>query len=330
MNISDFFQKVKDIGGKKSSNQIVFVISSPRSGSTWLTKVVNGHPEVFGTESRFFGQFCEIWADNETSNSPRITVDKFIDNFSHFYFINEVGVSRSKFRVDIFELFSSELIRYALENTGKKVYFDKITPYLDTSNVVITGIKTYFPNSKIIQLIRDGRDVITSAVFLWLKRSGISKNENRYRKIILNEKDLKIKRFFSDDEIMMWAKHWKQPIQELLPRKDVALTIRYEEMKVNLEECLQNLFQVIKLESSEEIIQNCIENGAFSKLSGGRKIGEESPTSIIRKGIIGDWRNYFTRRDAEVFLEVTGDLLIQLEYEKDTSWVESLPLELSF
>ena len=41
--------------------RVHFVISAPRSGSTWLQRALNEHPQVFCTEHRLFGRFCEIW-----------------------------------------------------------------------------------------------------------------------------------------------------------------------------------------------------------------------------------------------------------------------------
>ena len=58
----------------------------------------------------------------------------------------------------------------------------------------------------------------------------------------------------------------------------------------------------------------------FRFLSGNRNIGEENKLSHYRKGIHGDWKNYFTPRLKEMFLDKMGDLLIRLGYESDNSW----------
>jgi hypothetical protein len=43
-----------------------------------------------------------------------------------------------------------------------------------------------------------------------------------------------------------------------------------------------------------------------------------SPT--FRKGIIGDWRNYFTSEHKQAFKNVAGQLLIDLGYEPNFDW----------
>ena len=63
------------------------------------------------------------------------------------------------------------------------------------------------------------------------------------------------------------------------------------------------------------------EEFSFARQSG-RKVGEENKGSFIRKGVVGDWRNQFTREAREVFDRHAGEELILLGYEKDHSWVD--------
>ena len=57
----------------------------------------------------------------------------------------------------------------------------------------------------------------------------------------------------------------------------------------------------------------------FRKLYG-RKEGEENNNSFLRKGIVGDWKNYFNKESKKVFKEYAGRELIKLGYEKDFKW----------
>jgi len=51
-----------------------------------------------------------------------------------------------------------------------------------------------------------------------------------------------------------------------------------------------------------------------------RPKGEEDPKSHYRKGIAGDWKNYFIPKLKSAFKERWGELLIKLGYEKDFEW----------
>ena len=62
-----------------------------------------------------------------------------------------------------------------------------------------------------------------------------------------------------------------------------------------------------------------VEKYSFEKLSG-RKQGQENNSKFLRKGIAGDWKNYFNKEARELFDFYAGAQLVKLGYEKDRSW----------
>lgn len=71
---------------------------------------------------------------------------------------------------------------------------------------------------------------------------------------------------------------------------------------------------------SERRLSKIVSNASFSKLSGGRKKGEEDKKHHYRKGVAGDWRNYFTPAVKSEFKKLYGDLLIKTGYEESNDW----------
>jgi hypothetical protein len=67
-------------------------------------------------------------------------------------------------------------------------------------------------------------------------------------------------------------------------------------------------------------IGRIIDRFRFSKLTGGRKRGEENPNSHYRKGEPGDWKNHFTDAHVAAFKERYNDLLLKLGYESEPDW----------
>jgi hypothetical protein len=319
--IGDYVQKQNHHPTR--NHKICFVVSAPRSGSTWLKTALNHHPEIFCTENRLFGRFCEIWPNNDGTRTPRITLDKYLETLAGHYDFNAMGLSRNEFIQSLMDEYIETLIRFSYRYSKKSVLVDKVTPYIDTADLVIKSIKHYFPDASIIQLIRDGRDVLTSGAFDWLLKNGQGKPAYDY--FIKGETDKKLERFFYDEDIELWTKYWTQPIEAVRTLQEGTLTIRYEEMLKDQGDVLVELFKHINVDSSSGTVAGCIEEASFEKMSAGRKRGQEDPTAKVRKGISGEWTRYFTRRDGEIFHRCAGTLLIQSGYEKDGSWVSSLP-----
>jgi hypothetical protein len=53
----------------------------------------------------------------------------------------------------------------------------------------------------------------------------------------------------------------------------------------------------------------------YETKASGRKQGTEDPQSHYRKGVAGDWRNYFQTQHHQRFQELYGDILVRLAYE---------------
>lgn len=61
-------------------------------------------------------------------------------------------------------------------------------------------------------------------------------------------------------------------------------------------------------------LNDLLKSYSFEKLSG-RQRGEEDQKAHYRKGVQGDWKNYFTDKIQNRFREVSGDLLTVWRYE---------------
>lgn len=304
--------------------QIHFIISAPRSGSTWLTTALNAHPEIFGTEQRLFGDFCEVWQNNDGSTAPRITFDKYAKSFGVHYFYQFMNRDYGAFVEDFEKSFINFLCHFAQGRTGKKLIVDKITPYPGTAQLVVKEIRRLLPEAKIIHLVRDGRDVLTSGTFDWLLKDaeGTDRHEFYFKPI----PGMRLERFFDAKVIKKWAENWTETI-DVFADDPPAHRITYEEMKDDMAEALKKLFEVLEVESNNEIADKCEEESTFERMSG-RPPGQEEPTAKARKGIVGDWENYFTLADGELFDALAGDQLAAMGYVADSGWTKHLPQKL--
>ena len=102
-----------------------------------------------------------------------------------------------------------------------------------------------------------------------------------------------------------------------------VLVVRYEELVAETESTLTRMFAFLGIEASTEDVQRIVEVNSFSKLTG-RKPGEENVLSHLRKGCPGDWRNHFTRKQAELFEQTWPKLLSRTGYAVDDQWPKEI------
>src|ERR671910_816836 len=96
--------------------------------------------------------------------------------------------------------------------------------------------------------------------------------------------------------------------------------VRYEDLLERPNEEVEKLLGFLGVDTDERLVEHCVSSASFEKLSRGRQRGQEDPSSFYRKGVAGDWRNYFSEEDRRVFKEEAGELLIRLGYEEDLDW----------
>ncbi|MEE2827317.1 MAG: sulfotransferase domain-containing protein [Planctomycetota bacterium] len=303
---------------------IHFVVSAPRSGSTWLARSLNLHPEVFATEQRLFGEHVDLWSDRRGGQSLKITQDAYVRNLAGYYFFDELQLEKQDFIRQMQDHLIQQVAEFGLRHTGKKLLVDKITPYSGTAERVLRSIRRRLPESRVIQLVRDGRDVATSGTFDWLHLN--SAGTERHAFFVEQAPGMRLTRFFDDRAIEQWATDWRDVVN-VFESHPPDLAIRYEAMKADHGQELKRIFQLLDVDLSAEIIESCVAGTTFQRATG-RAAGDERPLEKARKGIAGDWKNYFTKRDAELFQQIAGQQLLGLGYVSDDSWVDSLPDEL--
>jgi hypothetical protein len=111
-----------------------------------------------------------------------------------------------------------------------------------------------------------------------------------------------------------------------LPRHERVAYLSYEELLATPVATLARCLEVLDPAPPDHTrLRASVERYAFARMAG-RPAGHEDRSMFLRKGIAGDWVNYFTKEAAEVFDYYAGDTLITLGYERDRSWVASAGL----
>lgn len=323
-----------DAAPSEMATPVFFVVGQKKSGTTWLMRMLDSHPEILCKgEGRFFG------AGWKRENLKRDGVEELPSSLHEALLGSEylrLWVERSVWsRKDASEEHLGNVMRmvsdYFLEGellrTGKKLVGDK-SPLLVPGT--IQEIHDVYPEARVIHIIRDGRDAAVSAMHhTWnfgdfREDSKIAQKREAYRRdprgLLESGEGI-----FAGDLLRKAAGEWATLVGSAVEDGPKLLgdnyrEVRYEDLLERPREEVGHLLEFLGARADEEAVGRCINSASFEKLSDGRRRGEENLTSFFRKGVAGEWENVFTGSDRRVFKEEAGELLVRLGYEKDQGW----------
>jgi len=168
--------------------------------------------------------------------------------------------------------------------------------------------------SRVVYLVRDGRDVAVSYYFHFKKFRGISK-ETRFEDFLemFNNQGL--------DNLPIWSSHVNQWVNNASER---FLLIKYEDMKVNTVAELTRILEFAGINVDYDAVIAAVKASEFEKLKAYESLQEKilfedivnSDLSIkfFRKGEVGESKKFFNDELMAKFIEIHGTALKRLGY----------------
>ena len=261
---------------------LVWVFSMPRSGTTW-----------FATRLLSY--------ENHTMDEPKITREIITDE-------NFVARRNS---VDYFlsNQYSEEwkpLLRKMILN---RIYMQ----FRDLSNYIIIKephgsfadiISDCMPKSRIIVLLRDGRDVLDSKMDGYMEGGWISQKAG---KVLTEQKRLE----FLENE----AKAWKYGITSLMKirenhSEELTYVVRYEDLRLDAVPVLKKVYGFLNKDISDEKLQELVDRYSFENIP--RKW--QGSGKVVRSASPGKWKENFTEDEIKILNEIMMDKLKEMGY----------------
>lgn len=151
-----------------------------------------------------------------------------------------------------------------------------------------------------IHLVRDGRDVVVSK-FFYEKNFCIDNG-------ILTNFDYEF-----DDYVVRTAKEWAAYVVAWLDNSSVPL-VRYEDLLSDPALCLERALTAIGCAASRDCIAFAVKENTLSKMRQRFNVTFKRNT-FFRKGVAGDYRNYFRPENYRDFNLVAADAMALLGYK---------------
>ena len=315
---------------------VFFVTGLGKSGTRWLTKILDSHPEVLCRgEGRFFSAGWRR-ADLDPAND-RAVASSLYYALTHSEYLR-LWSERSVWSRDgdpdehinaLMRLATEYFLTEELSTSGKRLVGDK-SPLADEA--FIREVGAVYPGARVIHIIRDGRDRTVSSMHRGWRRASqgylhrLSPEElARGKALREDQREPAETGVFTEEWLRQAARNWSLLVGRAVEDGPALLgsdyaEVRYEDLLERPNEEVGRLLGFLGVDTEEALVEHCVSSASFEKLSKGRERGQEDPSSFYRKGVAGDWKNYFTEEDGRVFKEEAGELLIRLGYEEDLDW----------
>lgn len=280
----------------------LFVSGSPKSGTTWLQKILDAHPAIACAGE---GHFVERIVNPMVRllrdyNAKLKQVDERVFQGEAPY--QPLGEG------EIVRIVRGMVIKLMLrQQPAESIAWlgDKTPRYTEN----LKELRILFPSARFVHIVRDPRDVAVSRLF-HAKRAGyqdaLTAGSDTYYEMIGNAAS-------------SWAQH--NGNVEKFAEANVANAkalhqIRYEALLMDFDGVAAEVFTFLEIDSGPAVVATIKDATDFERLSG-RKQGEEDPASFFRKGIAGDWEGRLDARALEIIASHCGGAMRTLGYLAD-------------
>lgn len=285
--------------------RIFFVCGHMRSGTNWVSALLNLHPDVncFGE-----GPLGHI----------KTTIEQ-VKKIDYLYCYNEPYRSVLD---SCFADMASNLVRSLSKQKPEASWVGDNTS---------RQLWPYVPDAHHFYILRDGRDVLTSWTFHQMRinfdigepyRSRMAKHTERLREDRDYFKSHPEELFTDEEWVRQSARTWKdfyltgKCVLDRVERGQVSAKVcalRYETLLLNADSERERMYRFLDLDPIQAAPMSESDN-----TSPGFK--HDRPDWFLRSGKAGDWKIYANDRFRHWFKEEAGDVLIEAGYEQNNNW----------
>jgi len=283
---------------------IVWIFASPRSGTTWMASQLLSH------NTKIFGEplIGSHLADSRELGSTFIRRFEEQHEREHYFFCDQY--------------------KYAWQPFVRKLILSRVHAQFQTLDTPIIikepngsmaadMISQCLPNSKILVLVRDGRDVLNSKIAA-LSKGGYAEKASGGKFTPLSGQRRR-------NHLLLSAREWVKlvgVVKDTYDNHNPALRtfIKYEELIVDTKNILRDLYKFIDVEIPEERLTNIVDATDVSKMSSDKKgIG-----TTVQFATSGVWKKRFDDDEVTLIEEIISPGLKQLGYPLSTETPESV------
>ena len=270
---------------------LVWIFASPRSGTTWLGARLLAERFLMIDEPK-------IGSHLGFSRLGKNTIGDLIslENREDYFFSNQFK--------DTWKYFLRKLILnriYAqIRDTRKKIIIKE-----PNGSIGADMISDCLPNSKIIILLRDGRDIVDSLVDAFSEKGWLAKKGGMALSV-----DNRL------EYIKQQSNRWKNLVNILLKIQKIhpkgnRILIKYEDLLGETFKVLKNIFQFLNIKFDDNEIKEIVEKHSYKNIPSEVK----GKGMAIRSASPGKWKRNFNEDEKEMMTNIMNKTLFSLGYK---------------
>ena len=288
---------------------VTWILGSSRSGSTWLRRMVAEHPRLATVDETHIGHHLGVWrpislawAVGRRPADLTTILDTYAGTDDYLF-----ARSRRSRWLPILR----ELLLVPLETSARR--WEQTHPHTDLGGIVVKEpsgsevaelLLELLPASRLLFLVRDGRDVVTS----WLAAYQAGG-------WILREGGFELADGDRDAFIAWQAAVWRYRVDSVQRAFDALpperrLLVRYEDLVADTGGCIRRAFDFLDAKYDESDLERAVVSHALQHVPE----EERGPRAHIRLGRVGQWQQELAAHERRLLDEQLGPALERYGY----------------
>ena len=297
-----------------------FILGHARSGTTLLMRLARLHPEVHCNYQAHFFTRKPLLKSLVDSAEIEEWLTRKSNRWNHGRDLSPLVLRAS----------ADFIMERDAAREGKMIVGDK-SPSSVIHGQVVRDMYSLYPDAKIVNIVRDGRDVLISERFRnFVEESKFLTKEDKRIIDDLRKNQSQFtngtRSIFTETFIRNIASRWVNDLTETDTESKNLYgenyhTLRYEDLLQTPFEVMTQLWNFLGVKEVSDALVGEVKAEMESNPDGEWQAQRNGGiASFLPKGQAGNWQRLFTEKDKSVFKEIAGEMLVKWGYEKDLNW----------
>jgi hypothetical protein len=298
------------LSGQEFERKLVWVFGSPRSGSSWLLQLLGAHETVVTINEPLLGQYLgPFLCDLPGVSAPALDAENFTlrrikrENNSHFFAEQFSDVWAPGLGALMRERFLAHVVRSpAKAPVSQTLVVIKEPNGSQSADVIMRAL----PSSRLLFLLRDGRDVVDSELAGNLPGSWITKEFPGAQGLPPDDRHA-----FVVQSAYKWL--WRtEVVQEAFAKhRGPKMLVRYEDLRTAPTQQFGAILDWLGLKMAPSRLASLTEEHSFERLPADAR----GPQAFSRAASPGQWRENLSSDEQAAVEQILAPKLKELGYE---------------